>query len=109
MKPLIRTQPDDAAALAMENELLRYENVHLRARLKEADKAAQKATDALEAQRGVTPQPGGAEPAVAATNEAREDLVWLLKRLDQSAVGPMFRTRAGFRALRAKYVGGAAE
>ncbi len=98
MEPLVRTTPDEATALAMENELLRYEVRHLRARLAAAQKGAPQGQ----------PEGGQGAPAAAGQDTAREDLVWLLERLDSSPAGPLFRGRAGFRTLRAKYLGGSA-
>ena len=87
MEPLVRNQPDELASLVMENELLRYEVVHLRARLAGAEQAVAKSAAG----------PGG--------DTARADLVWLLERLDRSPAGFLLRTRKGFRALRDKYLG----
>lgn len=94
MEPLVRNQPDELASLVMENELLRYEVVHLRARLAAAEKAVAKSA--------------GAPREEKVDDTARADLVWLLERLDRSPAGYLLRTRNGFRALRDKYLGGPA-
>jgi hypothetical protein len=92
MEPLVRNQPDELASLVMENELLRYEVVHLRARLAAAEKARAKSAAGRE-----NPD-----------DSARADLVWLLERLDRSPAGSLLRARKGFRAIRDKYLGGPA-
>jgi hypothetical protein len=105
MEPLVRHTADEVSALVMENELLRYEVIHLRARLAAAEKAVAKA------QRAHDPStPPSSRPSATPirdgedASQVREDLVWLLGRLDASPLGPLMRRRAGFRALRERYL-----
>jgi hypothetical protein len=97
MEPLSPVGRDELSTLAMENELLRYEVAHLRARLAAAETVAKSAGDTLASKRG-----SGAD----ADRSARDDLVWLLRRLDRSLAGPLLRRRSGFRELRERYLGG---
>ena len=98
MRPLRHTQPDEATTLAMENELLRHEVVHLRARLlataaelrrleKETSAAGRPVAAAVEA----------AEPPVP--DETLNDLRWLLRRLEGSPLAWVLRRREGYRQL----------
>ena len=91
MEPLVRNEPDELASLVMENELLRYEVVHLRARLAAAEKAVARSAAA----------PGGEKP----DSTASADLIWLLERLEHSPARSLLRTRKGYRTLRDKYLG----
>lgn len=97
MEPLVRVEPDELASLAMENQLLRYEVHHLRAKLAEGKRARKSAKEEA------------ADPSGPSSDEARADLVALLERLDQSPAGPLLRHRSGIKALREKYLGGSAE
>lgn len=98
MEPLQRVTADELETLQMENELLRYEVEHLRARLAEHEAAV--------ATRPAEPRPSQAQaPADVRAQEAERDLVWLLQRLDETPLlGQALRRRAGFRALHDRYV-----
>jgi hypothetical protein len=96
MEPLSPVGRDELSTLAMENELLRYEVAHLRARLAAAEAAAGAAAT-------VGTSAGGAEDDSAPS--VRDDLVWLLRRLDGSPAGPLLRRRPRFRELRERYLG----
>ncbi|WP_141012883.1 hypothetical protein [Nocardioides sambongensis] len=98
MEPLIRAEATAVGDLQMENELLRYEVAHLRARLAAADEARTAAQRTLERLREK-------QAPSAALDEARTDLMWLLGRLDRSPAGPLLRRYGGFRTLRDKYLG----
>jgi hypothetical protein len=87
---LAPVQPSDAHALAMENELLRHEVRHLRARLNSGFAAAV-----------IDPE---TSPRAARNERAHEDLVWLLRRLDSSPAGFGLRRMAGFRTLLERYL-----
>ncbi|WP_345460540.1 hypothetical protein [Nocardioides marinquilinus] len=140
----MRLEPGDAPALAMENELLRYEITHLRARLAAAEerdqrrdrevqewrerqeaKAGKPAGDAPAAQGGTPQQTGQSgkpghtgksgkpgkpgKPAKAgqhrdAGGAARDDLVWLLQRLEGTPAAPLLRRRSGYRRLVETYL-----
>lgn len=105
MEPLLRVTPDELSALQMENELLRYEVAHLRARLA-APRTGPKAGTGTSTGTGTGngTRNGTAERDEAA--QARRDLVWLLERLDAIPVaGPALRRRAGYRELRERYLG----
>ncbi len=100
MEPLVRVEHNAAVDLQMENELLRYEGLHLRARLAAAEDLAANRQAKLERLRSQRPNTGPAR------DEARDDLVWLLTRLDRSPAGPLLRRYAGFCTLRDRYLGG---
>jgi hypothetical protein len=136
MNPLVRLEPGDAPALAMENELLRYEVTHLRARLAAAEERDQrregemqewrerqerKAAQGGQAGQGEQPaesgkpgKPGAAKPGAAkaakagqhrdAGGAARDDLVWLLQRLEATPASRLLRRRAGYRRLVETYL-----
>ncbi|WP_139981931.1 hypothetical protein [Nocardioides litoris] len=82
---------DHDVVLEREAELLRAEVAHLRARLAAAE--AESARPA--AQRGGPEQAG---------RRAREDLLWLLRRLESSPARPLLRRRAGYRRLLRTYL-----
>lgn len=92
MTPLDPITPSDASRLAMENELLRYEVAHVRARMCEMHDRMKELQDAPAA-----PSGGG---------QAYDDLVWLLRRLDTSPAGVALRRVRGFRILRERYLSG---
>ncbi|MGH3347331.1 MAG: hypothetical protein ACRDO4_10135 [Nocardioides sp.] len=99
MEPLVRAEHSGAVDLQMENELLRYEVVHLRARLAAAEDLAAKRQGRLE-------RLGDQRATTGSTrDEARDDLVWLLTRLDRSPAGLLLRRYAGFSTLRDRYLG----
>lgn len=108
MKPLEQVRAQDQTALAMENDLLRYEIRHLRGRLD-----AQRKQIEAEAGRkpGATspPQPGASagtvDAAVERERRTRNDLVWLLRRLEGSPLRWFYSRRPGFVALRDRYLG----
>lgn len=119
---------DDVAAMAMENELLRYENRYLRARTAEvlamvekADigdqvagyepgslwgrsdeqakaRATRRSGQPEAVQKRETPSPEGDD------DSAKQDLVGLLSRLDESPAGWLLRRRRGFRDMRERYL-----
>jgi hypothetical protein len=95
MEPLKPASTDEVGSLLMENELLRYEVKHLRARLAAA---------------GTVPEPvkrkGKGKPKVepvAEPSQAEADLVWLLNRLNSSPLGAVLRRADGFRTLLERY------
>lgn len=125
MQPLNPTKPTELTPALMENDLLRYEVRHLRARLATltdkvdqlkadladlAEQAEETGTDGKRSRSGK----GAKRPVVAkgATGEdperrnaqAYDDLVWLLHRLDSSPAGFALRRVKGFQVLRARYV-----
>lgn len=73
-----------------ELELLRTENDHLRARLRDVE-------GRIEALRI------DADTVRHERNLLRQDLVWTLDRLDRSPAGPLLRRTAGFRRLRTQW------
>lgn len=81
----------DAANLRMENDLLKYELVHLRARLT-ALEAVLAAQPELEAER------------LARLRAAERDLVWLLRKLAAPPFGWLARSRQGFRTLWGRWI-----
>ena len=94
MTPLEPIRPADASSLAMENDLLHYEVLHLRARV----------ADLLDRIKDLEQSPT-AERAVS-DQQAHDDLVWLLRRLDTSPAGVALRRVGGFRILRERYLEG---
>jgi hypothetical protein len=99
MQPLSRVTTDELSNLVMENELLRYEITHVRARLAAAEKTLDKTRRELELVKA------GAEPAVGADpDKVREDLVWLLTRLDSGFLGRILRRRPRIVELRQRYL-----
>lgn len=117
MRPLHHTQPDEATTLAMENELLRHEVVHLRARLlatgaelrrleKETNGAGAPTAGAA-GSAGSTGAEGsaGSDPSVeTASDDALTDLRWLLRRIEDSPLARVLRRRDGYRRLVATYL-----
>jgi hypothetical protein len=104
VKPLEQVVAEDQTSLAMENDLLRYEIRHLRGRLEAQGKE-------------ITSLQSGAPPASDRTNardapgvvtererRTRNDLVWLLRRLDRSPLRWLYSRRKGFVALRERYL-----
>lgn len=90
MRPLDPVEATEAHALAMENELLRYEVRHLRARLR-----GDFANAVLDPE---------TSPIAARNAQAHDDLLWLLRRLDDSPAGIALRRVPGFRTLRERYL-----
>ncbi|MBS44927.1 MAG: hypothetical protein CMH83_17525 [Nocardioides sp.] len=109
MRPLKRLEQAELPALAMENELLRYEVTHLRGRLAAAEQTAEQAVEELRRREGeaaaaaVVPEAVAADPALA--DPARDDLVWLLQRLEGLPIAPLMRRREGYRRLLRDYLG----
>lgn len=114
MQPLHPTRPTELRAALMENELLRYENRHLKARLSEAigefpptpDDLTGDRPAAREQQAPAEGQGLAKEAATPTQQRAYDDIVWLVGRLDRSLVGPMLRRWDGFRTLRERYLSG---
>lgn len=79
-------EPTEAGRLSRENDLLRLEVQHLRATRSPQFPSAT----------GATVASGG--------GEAENDLIWLLRRLDESPLGGVFRRRAGFASLLSKWL-----
>lgn len=97
MEPLHRVTPDELASLQMENELLRFELQHLRARLTESETALKKAGAG---------EVDLADARAVPENEAQQDLVWLLQRIDEVPIaGRLLRRRPGVRRLRERHLG----
>lgn len=104
-----RLAPGDLEALRMENELLSYEVLHLRARLKDADRDWQQKmrvarTAAKKEKAKAARQMAQLEKRAAELQQAKDDIRWLLNRLDKSFVGPVMRYRPGFRNLLARHM-----
>lgn len=101
MQPLSPVRAEEASALTMENELLRYEVRHLRARLEGAEQELRRAErsddDASSLATAPITEPGG--------ERASEDLVWLLQRLNTSPLGFALRRQSGFRTLLQRHLG----
>jgi hypothetical protein len=127
MHPLNLTRPTELTGALMENELLRYEVRFLKGRLSAAtgefppgpDEIAAARREAAKKSKQDSPGPGpgpgpapgpGPGAAIARRNEqAYDDIVWLVGRLDSSPVGVLLRRWAGFRTLRERYSGGSAQ
>jgi regulator of replication initiation timing len=87
----------------MENELLRYEVRHLRARLEAmGDKGAVHKDERNGGRDGKAPRPADAQRQQR-NEQAYDDLLWLLRRLDHSPAGPVLRRMKGFQVLRDRY------
>lgn len=120
MNDFRRVSPGDLEALRMENELLNYEVLHLRARLKGVDRDWQRKLRVAEAKANKhqakveelnskgADQIARLERRIKNRREdlqqARDDICRLLRRLDQSLLGPVFRSRPGFRMLLTRYM-----
>lgn len=102
MKPLEQVSPEEQTALVMENDLLRYEIRHLRGRLSATDAEITR----LRASGGSgTPAPGARPRGVSESERrVRNDMVWLLRRLDRSPLRLLYARRAGFISLRERYL-----
>src|SRR5262249_34679428 len=92
MTPLDPIRPSDASSLAMENELLRYEVAHVRARMAEM---LDRSTSMEQPQAGGPGVPG---------QQAYDDLVWLLRGPARAPAGVALRRVRGFRILRERYL-----
>ena len=100
-----RLAPGDLEALQMENELLTHEVLHLRARLKDVDRDWQQKLKVEKATAKKTArQIAQLEQHTAELQQAKDDIRWLLNRLDKSLFGPVMRQRPGFRKLMARHV-----
>ncbi len=85
--------PDPGVAdLRMENDLLKYELVHLQARLASLEELLAERPE-LEAEK------------LARLRAAEKDLVWLLRKLNSPPLGFIARSRAGFRSLWERWIG----
>ena len=111
MHPLNPTRPTELTGALMENELLRYEVRHLKGRLSAATKEFPPSSDEIRAAKRAGRQDGekgdaGPSPALARRNQqAYDDVVWLVGRLDSSPAGMLLRRMGGFRTLRDRYLG----
>lgn len=110
MHPLNPTRPTELTSALMENELLRYEVRHLKGRLSAATKEFPPGPEEIQGARKATGRPEkgepGPSPAVARRNQqAYDDVVWLVGRLDSSPAGMLLRRMGGFRTLRDRYLG----
>jgi len=111
MHPLNPTRPTELTSALMENELLRYEVRHLKGRLSAATNefppGAEEIQGARKASRkGAEKGEGGPSPAITRRNQqAYDDVVWLVGRLDSSPAGVLLRRMGGFRTLRERYLG----
>lgn len=99
MNPLRRTEADETSTLAMENELLRYEVVHLRARIA----AVESERDKAEREKAKL-ESGDAVVDPDAPDAARDDLVWLLGRIEATPASVVLKRREGYRRLVATYL-----
>ena len=110
MHPLNPTRPTELTGALMENELLRYEVRHLKGRLSAATNefppSAEEIRGAKKASRKNEKSDAGPSPAIARRNQqAYDDVVWLVGRLDSSPAGMLLRRMGGFRTLRDRYLG----
>jgi chromosome segregation ATPase len=125
MRAMHQSEKSDLRTLQMENELLTHEVRHLRARLAalQREKAArEKAEGQLREERAKLRKFSAArrqerkgrkerkERTRASLEKTREDLektrgdlVWLLRRLDGSVLGPVVRRRKGIQLLLNRY------
>lgn len=106
MQPLVPIGQDEASRLAMENELLRYEVRHLRSLVQEAkgERTGRKGGKRKDEPAVASPLP---ESGMSIRNQqAYDDLVWLLTRLNSSPVGAGLRRVKGFRTLVERYLDG---
>ena len=84
--------PDPAVAdLRMENDLLKYELIHLQARLASLEEL-------------LAQQPELEAEQLARLRSAERDLVWLLRKLNSPPLGFISRSRAGFRNLWQRWI-----
>jgi len=104
MQPLDQVSPDETSALLMENELLRYEVTHLRARV-EAAEAGQRNPKGTKGKGKPGPKSGPrADDEIARRNQqAYDDVRWLVRRLDSTPLSPALRRFAGFRTMCERY------
>lgn len=93
MNPLHQSSTADVSGLQMENNLLIHENRLLRARLTDAERLMRQL-------RGADTDGG---PTLADLRQAHEDMRHLVKRLNNSGMGPLLRRKAGFRTLVERY------
>lgn len=121
MRPMHQSEEAELRGLQMENELLVHEVRHLRARLAAAERAPEgrrKLEELVRELRGKVRDQSAAlsherketrrvtaqlKSARAELKRTREDLVWLLGRLDGSPMGPVLRRRDGIRILLVRY------
>jgi len=114
MKATRRPDPDDLAALQLENQLLTQEVRFLRANLKVMERAAtdpdQTAAGAAAAKTLKATKKGRGKKTTEVSaaelkrlQTADEDVRWLVRRLDDSGLGRLLRTRGGFKTLIERY------
>jgi hypothetical protein len=110
MKAIRRPDHDDLAALQLENQLLTQEVRFLRANLKTLEREAtdpdETAIGAKERQADKKSRKKMTEVPTAELKRlqtADEDVRWLVRRLDDSGLGRLLRTRGGFKALIERY------
>ncbi len=110
MRPLTTVEADDLPALTMENDLLRHEITHLRARLSAAQDGQRRANQEVRRLQGIVRTGGGKAPgqgsltAPGTRDKSRNDMIWLLRRLDTSPARVLLRRYPGFRALKERYL-----
>lgn len=106
MQPLDQIRPEEASQLAMENELLRYEVSHLRSVMAESKEAQARLAKRMRRLKRAGRTPFSPEEVALQkrNQEAYDDLVWLLGRLDASPVGPVLRRIKGYQTLRRRYL-----
>jgi hypothetical protein len=108
MSPLNPVTDEELPSLLMENELLRHETTHLRAKLAGTEKAVRDANSRVRHLQSVV---AGRSPAVsgaaagAPADRSRNDIRWLLGRTDRSPAGWIFRRFTGFAELKRRYLG----
>ncbi|HEY3015029.1 MAG TPA: hypothetical protein VGJ41_07965 [Nocardioides sp.] len=114
MKATRRPDHDDLAALQLENQLLTQEVRFLRANLKtlerEATEPDETAVAAKERKAAKAEKKNRRNKIVEVPADelkrlqtADEDVRWLVRRLDDSGLGRILRTRGGFKALIERY------
>ena len=106
MEPLSPVGRDELSTLAMENELLRYEVAHLRARLAAAEAAAADAAATVGTPAGgVDGDPAGGT-GIGSPGPHRPAMTSCgAPAFDASPAGPLLRRRPRFRELRERYLG----
>lgn len=90
-------KPTDIDALQMENELLAFEVLFLKAQLAETERLRSRLE---ESERSVAQLRSRLEES----ERAEKDLILLLRRLANSPLGPFFRFKQNFRVLEQRYL-----
>lgn len=93
--------PTDIDALRMENELLAFEVLFLKAQLAETERLRSRLE---ESERFVAQLRSQLEASEHATERTEKDLVLLLRRLANSPLVPFFRLKQNFRVLEQRYL-----